>query len=252
MCLFFLFWCNSAISQNLDDDTSRIKLSVEYKSKQDTYKNTDNNPSSGEGMYIREPYKNFSFLLGVRLHPNIIAEVGFQREEFQIGWELTEKHPFSSYRSFESAYVIPLRLYYKIKLFNLFKNPVSISPSLGYLMAFGQGGKAILGDGIGTITFTDMGFTFVATDRHFKGVEYALEKNYGFGEIRLQLEFNISKAFSFYGGGGYCFGTKVIGKTNVSYSINGMPAQQISTASKGSNRYLNAGIKLRIPNSKKK
>jgi hypothetical protein len=157
---------------------------------------------------------------------------------YWIGWGPKE-HLITAY-NFLSARIVPLRVCYQLRLFDLFKNPVRLTPSIGYLFG-GKNGEVLSLDGI--IQIQRPGYNFVAEN----GTTIKSTR-FGFGEFRLQLEASISKAFSFYAGGGYCLGTRVIGEASGTYSINGGPERTVITQTKGTNRYLNAGIRLRIPN----
>ncbi len=237
--LGFLLLLNTVLmAQKHGLDSSIIRLSFEVPRRYCLYENAAGTQGLSEGGYIGDSFKSYRFLLGIRVAPHLIIETGWSAEMFWTGWEV--KDHLTTHYNFMHARVVPFRVCYQVRLFDVFKNPVRLMPSVGILFCR-KAGEVLSGGGGVQIQWP--GYLFVAEEStEIQATSFRL------GEFRLQLEANISKAISFYGGGGFCLGTKVIGETRGSYSINGGPERTVITQTKGTNYYLNAGIRLRIPN----
>ncbi len=218
-------------------DSAVVRLSFEVANKQDRYTKTNTNKQGK----VPERDKNYRFSIGARIAPNFVLETGYFRETYWI--RIKEKSEYDAWQNFTSAHIIPLRLCHQVRLLNVTpKCPVRFNSSFGYLFAKETAGAGLLNS---TSTFD---WNFLGTTMKGKAFSKNVAERFGLWEIRLQLEASISKWISFYAGWGHCYGTRIIGKANATYSLNGAPEKSINTISKGTNRYLNAGIRVRVPN----
>lgn len=246
----FIFPCVTHLfSQNASYTDEKFRLSVEFRGKYHDMRIVEGMPNIGKRRPVYAESKYFSYSLGVRLHKNLIAELGFHKETFDLSWYVDKENgDIFGYSSIpmDQAAVVPLRLNYEKKVFCVFKRPFFLAPSLAYSMCFSQG--SILSDGAISTTFDGSTGIILYEEVFQKGKEFGLRRNYGLLEARLQADIMVSKVFSFYGGIGIAFGTHVIGRTNVSEFSGGLPVEKIITETKGDSRFFNVGIRLRIPN----
>jgi hypothetical protein len=234
-----IFFTPVLLSQKHGCDSAIVQLSVEVARQYSYYKHAKKSPETSSG-YINDDSKNFRFMLGVRVAPRFVIETGIHSEMIWMAWGHQE-HFVAEY-TFARTMIIPLRACYHLHLFDIFNNPVRLEPSFGFLLGY-VGENKVVGAGEQVVSYNLPNYTFVAEHCTRLRNQY-----YGTSEFRLQLEANISKVISFYGGGGFCLGTKVIGETRGTYSINNGPERTVITQTKGTNYYLNVGIRLRIPN----
>ncbi len=244
---FFILFCatySCAQSKIGSFKLKELRFGIDKKFKTDWYTKADDNADSG-GSGWSDPLNNYCLNLGILFSNNLFFEAGYQKESFNISWEYEKEDVFRYFtEDIEHSFIVPIRLGYQLKLFKVFGQPVYLSPSIGYQMAFNRGTNNMQ-DWSGIMGRS--GTEFFGTYAYKKGEEYALRKYNGFFEGRLQIEATVSKVFSFYAGGGYCRGQHIIGRTDVSYSYQNGPEQRIATTTRGSNKYVNIGIRLRIP-----
>jgi hypothetical protein len=220
---FQLAALSSLTAQQYGRDSSTIRFSFEVPRRYCLYENAAGTQGLSEGGYIGDSFKSYRFLLGIRVAPHLIIETGWSAEMFWTGWG--PKDHLTTHYNFMHARVVPFRACYQVRLFDVFKNPVRLMPSVGILFCR-KAGEVLSGGGAVQIQWP--GYLFVAKEStEIKSSAFCL------GELRLQLEASISK---------------VIGETRGTYSINNGPERTVITQTKGTNYYLNAGIRLRIPN----
>jgi hypothetical protein len=242
--ILLIFPCIQGVSQQLDFKTGNFRVSFERRIKSDYHYNND---SERERSKMLESRRYFSYSMGFKFYKSFFAELGFHQESYNLSCLFLENERGASLFSYpiESGKVFPLRIGYEQRMFNLFKHPVYVTPSIGYAFGFAQG--VMLTDS-SNFTAGDPTMGIFAIGTFKKGREYDINKRFGFIETRLQAEFMVSKAFSFYAGGGFNFGTHVIGRTNVTEFIGGVQTGKIVNITRGDNRYFNIGLRLRIPN----
>ncbi len=229
---------------------SQISVTIEHRTKYDRFEEVLNDQSMSLEGYASDPYKYYAFGLHYRHYKGLQAGIGYRQERFEISWRYWEGlNQFGVTDYIEFAKIIPLSISYEQKLFSLFRMPFSITPSVGYSFAFGNGGKAYReGDGgVGVSILYPYSDTLIFMDRSYRHKEFDINRKFSFFETRLQLEIGLSKYFSAFCGYGYNFGTKIIGRTNVDFSINRGPTRYIATESRGNNKYFTLGLKIRAP-----
>jgi hypothetical protein len=247
--IFIFPYMTQLFSQNSSYGGEKFRFSVEFREKYDYMRIVEGMPGIGKRKPVITESKYFSYSLGVRLYKYLIAELGFHKETFELGWYVdNENDAILGYTSWpmDQAVVVPLRLTYEKQIFSLFKHPFFLAPSMAYSMCFSQGSK--LGDYVTSTSIDGTTGLILYEELLQKGREFGFRRYYGLVEARLQADIMVSKVFSFYGGIGMAFGTHLIGKTNVSLFSGGLPSGKIITETKGDSRFFNVGIRLRIPN----
>ena len=245
-CLLVIITLFSIKVSSQNTLSSRLSFSFEYINKLDKSIKLDNNPESMD--YIEQKYHRHTgaILAEYRLNHHFNVEVGYSFEPFEKGWALlldTSGILSVSPSTYLLAHSIPLRISYKIPLFNLFKRPFILEPSLGCITSIRYDDGDIGGDGGGTATSSAL----LLTSTNRKGIEYNIRKAIIRFEGRAQIRYEFSKTFTLYFGGGYCQGTSVIGRENAIYTRP--PATTplfIKKEYKGTNVYFNAGLRVSL------
>ncbi len=237
---FLLFFAYSLITaQTL---SKSVNLTFEYGVKRDFYKELQvlaNSEETIKGRALGFAYaKRVGFQIGYTTSAYFSFEIGFFRQDFQIGWNLKKPHGIGSEQYFESANLFPVRI--SKKFFFLHKN-LFIAPGCGYVLGFSNE-QLSLGDGTGTVMLTTSEHSYTILETFWQGKEYDVENFWGMLEIRSNIGYNLNKNFGIYLGGGIWFGNKIVGRTNAEYLIDGIPTGKIFNESKGSNFFFTGGI----------
>jgi hypothetical protein len=222
-----------------------IRLSFEVKSKEDKY-TVFNNGNEVSNAYSITPEKNYAIALGINIYRNLILELAYEKQIFEMGLKINNIPPASLSSKFEQARLLPIRLSFEYVFFKGKRIPISLTPTVGYIFVSGNGGVNLIGDAVDTLRGEYNGMNFMATSSRLKGVNYDIHRTFGLGEIRMIIEPHITDNISMFLTAGFCYGVKVIGEREVLATVNGIPQDVSGFKSKGSNRYLSLGLKYKI------
>lgn len=235
----FFFASHLITAQTL---SKSVNLTFEYGVKRDFYKELQVLAHSEEtikGRALSSAYaKRAGFQIGYTSSAHFSFELGFFRQDFQIGWNLKKPHGIGSEQYFESANLFPVRI--SKKFFFLRKN-LFVAPGCGYVLGFSNK-QLSLGDGTGTTMLATSEHVYTIVETFRQGKEYDVENFWGMLEIRSNIGYNLNKNFGIYLGGGIWFGNKIVGRTNAEYLIDGIPSGKVFNESKGSNFFFTGGL----------
>lgn len=218
---------------------NKIYLGFEIGPKFEIYQYVDN----GNGLYT-EPFV-FSPIYGVtigrELNQTLIFETGFYVNNYGKNYRIKGVWGFGASNAF-LAYQIPLRL--KARL-NLFRDRLSIVPTIGYTLAinedYGSSGSGYSSTGSSGLQYND-------STRIEDISTYNFEKTYGVIEMGVGLDYKLKNSWTLYLATNYLAGFSRIVEIDVKYWINDEPEQTGTVFSNGNYYNIVFGIKYPISN----
>lgn len=231
---FWLILIGLAVWRNANAQQQSICLSLEHRSKTDRMASNPKYPD--QATKIRRADSNYGFYVGYR-KKRISIEAGYYKEKFFI----TSEHEGVAVSGFIGSYnMFPLRIGYHLPIMNIWKRGLSLSAHLGIITARGKSQEDWL---TVTAAFPNGADTLFVTT-------YPYSKNaasFKLWEARIQLQYDVFRHVSVYGGIGVGLGSMDVITSNTEYRHNQNSPELIENQSKGSNSFVNIGLKLRIP-----
>ncbi|NOZ45801.1 MAG: hypothetical protein GXO79_03365 [Chlorobi bacterium] len=190
------------------------------------------------------PGSVYGFNLGQELKNSIIVESGIYKVNY---WSsvMFKELSFGSSGSSIDSWQIPFRLKTNI---NLYKNKISISPYIGYVLAFNQNytssrpNNASLGYGSATITNSTDSISYYYDEfSNYKKVFSLIETG-------IALNYKTKHGFQWSIITNYNTGLSKVIQQNVKYTINNQPEQKGNYVSNGDNFQVLIGLKYQISN----
>jgi hypothetical protein len=242
-CIFIIIsiLLPSLASGQIKNHLHKFSFTLESRGKLDKSRSVHANPESRNIIEQEEWALTGSLLVNYKINSKFAIETGYSFEPYTKGWSLN----FSGYSpvTYLLAHNVPFRISYSNLYLNLFKRKLIFEPAIGLITSFRYNDGDIGGDGGGLFTGPDI----VLTETHRKGIEYDINRVSFLVDTRAQIRYEFSKSFALFIGGGYSQGTRIIGRVNATYTKPpSTTVYYIKKEYRGSNVYLNAGLRISL------